>query len=214
MILVNPEYRRMGIATKLLNQCIDTLSSCKCIKLDATPDGKKVYDKLGFKDEYTLARYTVDKVAQIEAEDFPGIRPATPEDLDMITKFDQECFGVERKELIRGIYAIAPGYSYISFDDNNTINGYTLGRHGANFEYLGPINALSQQTAINLCLTLLSTLTGKSVAIDPLEDKYEWIEWLKQTGFSYQRSFIRMYKGKNIPGNTDFQYAIMGPEFG
>ena len=44
MVLVHPDYRRRGIGTALLQQCLDYLSGrgVRCIKLDATPLGRPV----------------------------------------------------------------------------------------------------------------------------------------------------------------------------
>jgi len=44
MLLVDPELRRRGIGTQLLNEAINSLSSCDTVKLDATPAGKELYD--------------------------------------------------------------------------------------------------------------------------------------------------------------------------
>jgi len=49
MMLVDPDYRRRGIATKMMQHAMAFLRSCGTIKLDATPLGKTVFDKLGFR---------------------------------------------------------------------------------------------------------------------------------------------------------------------
>ena len=53
MALVHPECRRRGIGKALLNHCIAHLENrrIQCIKLDATPLGKTLYEQLGFRDE-------------------------------------------------------------------------------------------------------------------------------------------------------------------
>ena len=59
MVLVHPESRRRGLATRLLEHCLDHAvrdPAIRCVKLDATPDGERVYAKLGFKREATLFR--------------------------------------------------------------------------------------------------------------------------------------------------------------
>src|SRR5580700_4974672 len=46
MVLVHPEYRRRGIGRGLLLKCIEHLQArrVRCIKLDATPQGRPVYE--------------------------------------------------------------------------------------------------------------------------------------------------------------------------
>ncbi|MDQ3815233.1 MAG: GNAT family N-acetyltransferase, partial [Armatimonadota bacterium] len=51
MVLVAPQFRRMGIGTLLLEQAISYLEHLEprpLILLDATPTGKELYDTLGF----------------------------------------------------------------------------------------------------------------------------------------------------------------------
>ena len=58
MMLVHPNHRRQGIATLLMREALAYLQNTKvrCIKLDATPEGRLVYEKLGFAAEWTLTR--------------------------------------------------------------------------------------------------------------------------------------------------------------
>ena len=57
MVLVPPEKRRMGIGTALLMHGIEYLEAkgVAAVKLDATPLGRPLYEKLGFVVEYDLA---------------------------------------------------------------------------------------------------------------------------------------------------------------
>ncbi len=66
MVLVHPKFRQRGIGKALLQHAIAWLQQrgVPCIKLDATPAGKKVYVPLGFRDEYELER--VEAVANAE----------------------------------------------------------------------------------------------------------------------------------------------------
>ena len=56
MVLVDPAFRRRGIGTVLLTAAIDSGTIYGPVRLDATPEGKRLYDTLGFKDEYRLVR--------------------------------------------------------------------------------------------------------------------------------------------------------------
>ena len=57
MLLVHPEFRKRGIGTGLLRHCIASLTQreAKGIKLDATPIGQRLYERLGFTAEERVA---------------------------------------------------------------------------------------------------------------------------------------------------------------
>src|SRR5690349_15415273 len=59
MVLVDPEYRKQGIGTALLKKTIEYLddSNIPIMKLDATPQGKPIYTRLGFVEEYEIERW-------------------------------------------------------------------------------------------------------------------------------------------------------------
>src|SRR5215510_2795959 len=59
MVLVDPEYRKQGIGTELLKKTIELLDSehIGTMKLDATPQVKPLYTKLGFVEEYEIERW-------------------------------------------------------------------------------------------------------------------------------------------------------------
>src|ERR1043165_4750237 len=84
MMLVHPDFRRRGIARVLMQHSIEILQSAgvKSIKLDATPAGREVYLRIGFKDEYTLTRFQNDNAKEqapgaamrlFKNEDLPNI---------------------------------------------------------------------------------------------------------------------------------------------
>src|SRR5271167_324624 len=79
MVLVHPELRGRGIGTALLARAIDYLDAqgIPCAKLDATPQGKLLYERLGFQVEYHLERHILTRE--------PG-RGAAPEKAENIER--------------------------------------------------------------------------------------------------------------------------------
>ena len=59
MVLVDPKRRQLGIATKLMHVALEYLSKAGVgtVKLDATPAGRPLYKKLGFKEESLIERW-------------------------------------------------------------------------------------------------------------------------------------------------------------
>ncbi len=50
MVLVRPDCRRRGLATALMRWAVESLVRMRCVTLDATPAGRAVYRRLGFRD--------------------------------------------------------------------------------------------------------------------------------------------------------------------
>ncbi|MEY4941198.1 MAG: hypothetical protein RIQ93_2933, partial [Verrucomicrobiota bacterium] len=96
MVLVHPEWRGRGVGTRLLHHAIGYLESrdVRCIKLDATPMGRKSYVPLGFCDEYSVARYegTAPKKTSSDGAGFTFAAVT----LEQFATFDSAAFGAER----------------------------------------------------------------------------------------------------------------------
>jgi len=173
------------------------------IKLDATPAGREVYLKLGFKDEYVLSRMMCEQVAP--EQQAIKIKQAN---ISSILDTDKEIFGASREELLKSYFSIYPELCCIQ---SSTV--YCFGRRGYNFTQLGPIVADTFENAVALTTLALQNIEGP-VAIDAMENS-AFSDWLKSIGFEEQRKLIRMYRGTNdFPGLPGKQFAILGPEFG
>lgn len=106
------------------------------------------------------------------------------------------------------------GYAYVARQDGR-VSGYLLGRHGHQFEHLGPIVAADAATAVELTSTCLAAHRAKAFVIDSSSDAPEWRRVLDAASFREQRPYIRMHRGSRGPfGLQDQQFAILGPEFG
>jgi len=216
MVLVAAEERGQGIGTQLLREAIGVLKDVASIKLDATPAGHPVYQKLGFQDEYPLSRMeTVVSGAGLRlADGFASARLMTDADLVAVCELDRAVFGADRRAVLQWMFAGAPEYAWAVIRQN-TIVGYTFGRHGFNFAQLGPIVAQDCITAKQLVSACLRHQAGKPFVIDASRHDGEWGQWLETIGFREQRPFIRMFYGANSsPGLPEHQFAILGPEFG
>lgn len=215
MVLVNREYRDLGVAKSLLTNVLNQVKNCTSIKLDATPAGQQVYQKLGFKEEYLIARMTNQLVQELASEEHDALlEPVQPEDLREIIALDSLVFGANRQQLITFLIQQFSGKSWV-LKRNKKIAGFVLGRDGNRYHHIGPLVAKTTNDAKMLVSKALSNLSKQPVVVDVLCDKNELIDWLKILGFSQQRDFIRMYKDENsFPGTGDNQYLICGPEFG
>lgn len=229
MVLVDPETRGQGVGTRLLQEAISILRGIPSIRLDATPQGRPVYRRLGFEDEYELCRMHLTEtmvaaqprslngmspssLSQIEQ---PFIRPMQVEDLKAVSETDRRIFGADRREVLRWAFEQSPEYAWIAAAPEG-LEGYCFGRHGFNFDQIGPVHSSSEivsQRLVSACLASLKP--GTRMIVDPLLHSPGWIDWLKQSGFVHQRPFTRMSLGENRhPGEPREMWTMFGPEFG
>ena len=212
MVLVDPRNRGQGIGIQLLHDALQILRNEETIKLDATPAGREIYLRLNFVDEYRLSRMSINgppKNLEVSAT-----RPIHKKDISRVANFDREIFGADRQPLLEWMLEGAPEYAFI-IEDNNDVQGYCLGRHGHDFTHIGPVIATNSGIAKDLVSAALFNCVDQPVILDAMHFDPEWIEWLSSIGFTEQRSFIRMYRGRNrFPGLPENQFAILGPELG
>jgi GNAT superfamily N-acetyltransferase len=215
MMLIDKDFRGRGISRILLNETILKLKKCASIKLDATPAGRPVYLKFGFKDEYTLYRMTHPSVSKIPGEQGSvEAMQVMPEDLSELAEYDKYVFGADRAALIAHLYENSPELAWL-IRENNKVVGYCLGRKGVNFTQIGPVYGSSEKIAKSLIRSANNAIDGKAIVVDIPAAQKDLMLWLEKCGFVSQRPFERMYLSNNPhPGIIKSQYLICGPELG
>ena len=212
MMLVDPQERRAGIGTRLMDQALCALKDAKCVGLDATPAGELLYRRFGFWNDSHLVRTK----AMIESFRFEmpvqRARRMNSADLSEVLRRDRDVFGADRGQLLAWLFARAPQCAWIM--DGAGVRGYAFGRPGNRYCQLGPIVAEDVGTARTLVTHCCSQLEGKQIAIDATRVDQHWLAWLTSVGFVEERMFARMFRqGDMHPGMPARQYAITGPEF-
>lgn len=216
MVLVDESYRGRGIGKTLLSNVIKELRPNQSVKLDATPAGKKVYAKLGFREAYEIHRMTAPCVS-LKTLNLPknyGIRSIAHGDIDNICAYDAIAFGAKRKKLLEFLLTNNRKKCFL-FEKNDKIEGFVLGRTGSNYYHIGPLMASSVKIAELLILKVLQQVASQPILLDILAEKREFVRFLENLGFRQQRYFIRMYQKENLVSELlETQYLIAGPEYG
>ncbi len=224
MVLVDPAERGQGIGRQLIHRAVEALAQNSCIGLDATLAGEGLYRKFDFRRECNIRRLELETPARgFDAARRPApktrhstaarIRPIKEEDLAGISRLDFEAFGADRSFLLRWLWEGAPEYAW-GIEGPAGIEAYVLGRHGFDFEHLGPIAAPSVEVAQSLLLSCLRAVSGRPVVIDA-RDEPDWLKLLSALGFREQRPFIRMFRGEAPrPPRPELPLGVLGPEFG
>jgi GNAT superfamily N-acetyltransferase len=204
MILVHPEYRRRGVATRLMDHCLAWLTErmkVRCVKLDATPLGREVYEKLGFQDEFEITRW--------EGHSTPGYEGERSKfDSATIRELDRKAFGADRLGFLK---RLASDSRRILVDTR----GFGMLRDGSNADYLGPIVSREGESGCTIVRSLLQCPDVRPVFWDIPEDNAPAVHLARELGFRRQRLLIRMWTGQQkAVGDPAFQWAISGPETG
>ena len=219
MVLVDPDMRRQGIGTALLVRCIERLrqSGVGCIKLDATPLGRKVYGPLGFLAEWSLSRWDTAELApcpaRIDTASDPGPRPLDSGDIGCVADLDASAFGVARNRMLSML--ATQSQTRVRRDGAGRIEGYGMLRPGQRAYYLGPMVAEDESSGIALAEDLLGAIPGQPLYWDIPDANQAAVRVARRYGMDRQRTLIRMYLGENTnPGRPPAQWAIAAPEIG
>jgi len=212
MVLVDPNRRQLGIATRLMNAALDHLARAgvATVKLDATPAGCSLYRKLGFKDESLIERWV----------GIAGPGEVTSAELDTAGRpealvFDRHAFGTERSKLLEMLIDDCCVTPLVTTAADGHLTGYGLARQGSAAVYAGPLVATSISAATTLLDGLLSQVSGQRVYVDLNRNFKGGRKILSERGFVKQRDLVRMFYGhKSDAGTSPAILAIAGPELG
>jgi GNAT superfamily N-acetyltransferase len=217
MVLVAGEYRRRGLATQLMRRAMDELAAARLVPaLDATPDGRAVYRRLGFEDSWGFARLIRRERQGAPAFVAPArvtIRPVTDADWPALCAYDATAFGAERGAVLAGLRGRLPSAELVA-ERAGGVAGFLLGRDGMLAGHLCPLIADDDAIACGLLARALDALDGP-LFIDFADDKTAVRSFLERRGFAAVRPFTRMLYGTparfDDPART---FAVVGPEFG
>jgi predicted N-acetyltransferase YhbS len=213
MVLVDPDYRRRGIATQLTEATIRSLRSrgAKTIKLDATPAGRPVYAALGFTEETPIERW----MGTARPAGKTAFQIWRPEVRQKVMSLDLQAFGAERAALLDSLVFDSSVMPLTISASDGELRGYALARRGTLACYIGPVVATDQHTAACLIDGMFEQLNGRDVFIDLNTTFEDGAQIIGARGFVKQRDFMRMRFGpQDSPETSALIFAIAGPEIG
>lgn len=205
MVLVDPNERRQGIATRLMKVAMDYLDGkVATVKLDATALGQPVYEKFGFQVESVVERWS--GTANARSAETPKVPDQAA--IRELLALDRMAFNGDRSHLIEKLINEACVTPVL------TLNGYALARRGTNADYVGPVVAVASQPVEPLLDQVLSQLPGRRVYIDFNTECSAGSRVLSDRGFVKERDLIRMSAGAPSEKTSPLVIAIAGPETG
>jgi GNAT superfamily N-acetyltransferase len=203
MVLVTADFRRRGIATKLVDACLNVARRRGFTTwLDATPAGAAVYGPLGFMPTLQLRRLRLQKPQAAAAT-----RPLTAGNLDGLAARDGSAMEFDRSTLLSE-FSARPGSRIVSDD-----RAMALVRDGRTARHIGPLLADRADRALALVDAIVHSETGPWL-IDAVHSQEEFLNGLVQSGWNIERPFQRMRFGRATAPPAQLPFAVAGPEFG
>ena len=202
MVLVDPAFRHRGLATVLIDHCVQALRESGHVPvLDATPAGAEVYRRLGFQSGFALDRWEGDAAGALVAA------PAADE--GTVLRLDRQATGLGRAALLRDFLHRDGSAAWLT----DEADGFALARRGHRAWQLGPLAAPDEPSALGLLQRALAVLAGR-VFLDVPRRWVRLTAWLAARGFVRQRGFVRMALGREGPALPGRMFVLAGPEFG
>jgi len=203
MVLVTADWRRRGIATRLVDACLNAAAKGGLTAwLDATPAGANVYGPLGFTPTLQLRRLRLERRA--DGGSSPTLSNCS---LDELIASDQTAMGFDRAALLRE-FAGRPGSRILT-----SRRAMALVRDGHAARQIGPMFGGSAQHALALTDSIVRSEVGPWL-IDVVHSQDQFLRGLTAAGWSIERPFQRMRFGRAGTQGIELPFAVAGPEFG
>jgi len=205
MVLVTAKWRRRGLATRLVDACLDVAIKQRLTTwLDATPAGARVYGPLGFTPTLQLRRLRLEVLspAKPQAAHAPSTGP-----LDDLIARDTASIGFDRSALL-GELGGRLGSRLVSVGD-----AAALVRDGRVNRHIGPLFADYPAQALEAVEAIVRSETGPWL-IDAVASQEAFLQGLAGSGWSIERPFQRMRFGRATARAGKAPFAVAGPEFG
>lgn len=202
MVLTRQHYRRRGLARMLLEHALSVADErgIATVRLDATEQGIRLYERLGFRTEELIERWIGRGLESAENEKSADALP-----LQKMEELDRRALGIGRPKLLKILSAHAVAAC--------SEGAFAMHRPGRFSRYLGPCAALTEESArqvIEQCLRL----DGGYWAWDIVRTNGRALRMAADFGFKADRQLTRMSRGASLVADSTMLFAIAGFELG
>jgi len=208
--IVKPEYRKLGYGKKLWDAALKYLGDCN-IGLDGAIEMKAKYEDCGFKEAYQSTRYKI--IAQ-KLENEGATMPLKEVNFANLVAFDHLHFPTRRDVFLYNWIHQTEGQSFAVCNDEK-IEGYTFIRKGLEGYRIGPLFALTNETAETLLCKAISWVPeGTPVFLDIPEINDNALKLAKKYQMEPGFQTVRMYTQKAPQINMSGVYGVTNLELG
>jgi GNAT superfamily N-acetyltransferase len=211
MVLVDAAVRGRGIGTELMRHALAYLDGrgVRSVRLDATPLGRPLYEKLGFVAQFELARH---EGVLPPAPQATGVEPARPEDFEELLAQDRAVTATDRRLLLLRFFAEQPNAVRIVRRAGRCL-AFLTARPGTRALQIGPCIAAPDVGPL-LFADAWHRYAGEYVFIDIPMGNTRAVDLVAAHGLTVQRHLLRMCRGEVIVERIEELWASSGPAKG
>jgi GNAT superfamily N-acetyltransferase len=212
MVLVEAAHRGQGIGTLLMRHALAFLDGrgVHTVRLDATPLGQPIYEKLGFVAEYQLARY--EGLPSGNGNPRLSVEFALRDDQAALLELDRAVTATDRSKLLVRLIDESPSAVRV-VRLQGKVRGFLTARPGARATMIGPCIAAADAGPL-LFADAWRRYAGKPVYIDVPLANTPAVQAAEAQGLAVQRHLLRMYRGEKVGERIEALWASSGPELG
>src|SRR5262249_14523858 len=207
MVLVDANCRRRGVGRELMCHALEFLDrqDVSCVRLQATPLGQPLYEKLRFVPDYFLRRY---EGILPSADGVADVVPLREEDTEGVLLLDRAVTSSDRRKLLRRLFdEFSESVRVVRRADG--IEGFVATRPGARALQIGP--CLAAATAGRRLLQHVQhQCGGRHAFIDIPTANEPAMAWAEEIGLVLQRPLLRMRRGRAVDERRSDLWASSG----
>jgi GNAT superfamily N-acetyltransferase len=213
LVIVSSEEQGRGIGRKLMELVLEALGN-RATFLYATPAGKPLYEKLGFKACSTVDQHqgTVGNVQSVLLPAGEQLRPLAGDDIPDVIELASRASGLDRSETLPALLDVAQG---VVLERSGELVGFSLLRRFGRGYAIGPVVAAhspDDRRAKALIARWLAQYAGEFMRID-VPSGAGLNDWLNGLGMMHVDTVVRMVRNEPAErhsGEPDAIYRVFG----
>ena len=215
LVLVDTAFRERGIGRRLVAAGLQYAddSGVRTVRLDATPLGRPVYERLGFRPQFELSRWGgIPSGSAVEPLRPRGVVEASDAaECEPLFALERLATRTNRTKLLQRLFVESP--PVIVTGSNGLVASFLTRRPGRLSTQIGP-GIGSRESCQWLLWRELEAYRGQPVIIDIPVDRTDLNLIAQQAGLTVQRTLLRMYRGESILENPELFQISSGAELG
>lgn len=216
MVIVNENYRRHGLGSKLTQACINSVSNEVTIMLIATKEGEPLYERLGFQATTCVHKFLSEgyrPLYSVSENNDNDILPITDTHFAQVHALDQSAVGADREYFLKSRIRQAK-QGVVVREKNGDLAGYGLSIEGPMNMILGPIVANNLDAATRIIYHLAKGYQGK-LRIDVPDGQDAFLTYIEQCGFKkVSQPPVMIKNSSQLPKRNHTLYGIAAQIFG